>query len=118
VPGLSSRLRRRPAERPESGLPHRPFYAVVASAFPHFGEEDCPRGHRGSGTIFFANCNLKCVFCQNYEIVQADKRAVEVNDGLRSMLRRSEVNFQLLDLNEVARRRCSLSPPSICGGAA
>jgi putative pyruvate formate lyase activating enzyme len=44
--------------------------AVVASHFPHFGEEDCLRGHRGSGTIFFANCNLKCVFCQNYDISQ------------------------------------------------
>jgi putative pyruvate formate lyase activating enzyme len=45
-------------------------HAVVASYFPHFGEEDCLRGHRGSGTIFFANCNLKCVFCQNYDISQ------------------------------------------------
>jgi putative pyruvate formate lyase activating enzyme len=45
-------------------------YAVVASYFPHFGEEDCLRGYRGSGTIFFANCNLKCVFCQNYDISQ------------------------------------------------
>jgi putative pyruvate formate lyase activating enzyme len=45
-------------------------YAVVASHFPHHGEEDCLRGTRGSGTIFFANCNLKCVFCQNYDISQ------------------------------------------------
>ncbi len=45
-------------------------YAVVASCFPHFGEEDCLRGWRGSGTIFFANCNLKCVFCQNFDISQ------------------------------------------------
>lgn len=43
-------------------------YAAVASAFPHFGEEDCLRGRRGSGTIFFAHCNLKCVFCQNSDI--------------------------------------------------
>src|SRR6266508_4006297 len=42
--------------------------AVVASAFPHFGEEDCLRGHRGSGTIFFSGCNLRCVFCQNHDI--------------------------------------------------
>jgi len=45
-------------------------YARVASHFPHFGEEDCLRGSRGSGTIFFAYCNLKCVFCQNWEISQ------------------------------------------------
>lgn len=43
-------------------------YALVASAFPHFGEEDCIRGRRGSGTIFFSFCNLKCVFCQNFDI--------------------------------------------------
>jgi len=44
--------------------------ARVASAFPHFGEEDCLRGTRGSGTIFLAGCNLRCVFCQNWDISQ------------------------------------------------
>lgn len=48
-------------------------YALVSSYFPHFGEEDCLRGWNGSGTIFFAHCNLRCVFCQNYEISQAIK---------------------------------------------
>jgi putative pyruvate formate lyase activating enzyme len=42
--------------------------AVVASAFAHLGEEDCLRGRRGSGTIFFGGCNLRCVFCQNHDI--------------------------------------------------
>ena len=41
--------------------------ARVSSAFAHFGEEDCLRGWNGSGTIFFSWCNLKCVFCQNWE---------------------------------------------------
>ena len=45
-------------------------YARVASAFPHFGEEDCLRGWNGSGTIFFGGCNLRCVFCQNWDISQ------------------------------------------------
>jgi putative pyruvate formate lyase activating enzyme len=45
-------------------------YARVASYFPHFGEEECLRGWRGSGTIFFAWCNLRCVFCQNHNISQ------------------------------------------------
>ncbi len=45
-------------------------HAIVASAFPHFGEEDCLRGWRGSGTIFFSLCNLRCVFCQNWDISQ------------------------------------------------
>lgn len=44
--------------------------ARVASAFPHFGEEGCLRGTRGSGTIFFSGCNLHCVFCQNWDISQ------------------------------------------------
>ena len=48
-------------------------YAVVSSCFPHFGEEDCLRGWSGSGTIFFSHCNLRCVFCQNYDISQAIK---------------------------------------------
>lgn len=42
--------------------------ARVASYFPHHGEEDCLRGWRGSGTIFLAGCNLRCVFCQNFDI--------------------------------------------------
>ena len=46
-------------------------HARVASAFAHFGEEDVLRGWRGSGTIFFSWCNLRCVFCQNFEVSQA-----------------------------------------------
>ena len=42
--------------------------AVVASHGPHHGEEDPLRGHAGSGTIFFSWCNLRCVFCQNWDI--------------------------------------------------
>ena len=52
-------------------------HAVVSSCFPHFGEEDCLRGWRGSGTIFFSHCNLRCVFCQNYDISQAVKARAE-----------------------------------------
>ena len=42
--------------------------AVVNSFGPHHGEEDPLRGTNGSGTIFFSWCNLRCVFCQNWEI--------------------------------------------------
>jgi putative pyruvate formate lyase activating enzyme len=52
----------------EAGLCGIGRHAVVASHFPHFGEEDCLRGERGSGTIFFSGCNLRCVFCQNNDI--------------------------------------------------
>jgi putative pyruvate formate lyase activating enzyme len=43
-------------------------HAVVAAHFPHVGEENCLRGTNGSGTIFFSGCNLRCVFCQNFDI--------------------------------------------------
>jgi putative pyruvate formate lyase activating enzyme len=52
----------------ERGVCHTGRWPYVASAFAHFGEEDCLRGWNGSGTIFFSFCNLKCVFCQNWDI--------------------------------------------------
>jgi putative pyruvate formate lyase activating enzyme len=52
----------------ERGLCKIGRHAVVASYFPHFGEENCLRGWRGSGTIFFSGCNLRCVFCQNFDV--------------------------------------------------
>lgn len=47
-------------------------WARVSSYGPHLGEEDVLRGWRGSGTIFFSRCNLRCQFCQNHEISQQD----------------------------------------------
>jgi putative pyruvate formate lyase activating enzyme len=44
--------------------------AVVASFGPHYGEESCLVGSGGSGAIFLAGCNLKCAFCQNFDISQ------------------------------------------------
>ena len=50
------------------GVPEAP---VVARAAPHFGEEPCISGTRGSGAVFFAGCTLRCVFCQNYPLSRA-----------------------------------------------
>lgn len=61
-------------------------YAQVASHFPHFGEEDCLRGTNGSGTIFFNMCNLRCVFCQNYDISQANKGPETTPEELATMM--------------------------------
>ncbi len=44
----------------------------LASFMLHFNEEPCISGKSGSGAVFFSNCNLKCVFCQNYEISSFD----------------------------------------------
>lgn len=59
----------------------------VASYGPHFGEEDPLRGYRGSGTIFFAWCNLSCQYCQNYDISQLGHgREVEPEELAEMML--------------------------------
>lgn len=47
--------------------------AKVCSYFSHHGEEPAISGKNGSGTIFFTHCNLKCVYCQNYEFSQLGK---------------------------------------------
>lgn len=60
---------------------------VVSSFGPHFGEESPLVGTHGSGTIFFSFCNLKCVFCQNYEISQLGiGKEVTVNDLAQMMI--------------------------------
>ena len=46
---------------------------LVARAAPHFGEEPCISGSRGSGAVFFCGCALGCVFCQNREISRGDR---------------------------------------------
>jgi putative pyruvate formate lyase activating enzyme len=50
---------------------------VVSSYTPHFGEEPALTGTRGAGNIFFGNCNLRCVYCQNYQISQAHKEQIK-----------------------------------------
>lgn len=52
----------------ERGFCRSGRFVMVSSVGPHFGEESPLVGRNGSGTIFFTNCNLDCVFCQNYDI--------------------------------------------------
>jgi putative pyruvate formate lyase activating enzyme len=69
--------------------------AVVSSIGPHFGEESVLVGAGGSGTIFFAGCNLGCIFCQNYDISHLRQgRAVTIEQLATFML-------------ELQERRCS-----------
>ncbi|MBZ5558639.1 MAG: radical SAM protein [Acidobacteriia bacterium] len=73
--------------------------AMVHSVGPHHGEERPLSGTRGSGTIFFTWCNLRCVFCQNYEIAQlghGDEVTVEQLADMMLRLQRQgchNVNF-------------------------
>jgi putative pyruvate formate lyase activating enzyme len=50
---------------------------VVSSYTPHFGEEPALAGTRGAGNVFFGNCNLRCVYCQNYQISQAHREQIK-----------------------------------------
>ncbi|HYB76867.1 MAG TPA: radical SAM protein [Candidatus Bathyarchaeia archaeon] len=61
-------------------------YATVSSHFAHLGEERCLRGKYGSGTIFFSWCNLRCIFCQNYEISWAGEGRSTKPEELAEMM--------------------------------
>jgi len=63
----------------ETGVCRATARAKISSAFPHFGEERPLVGSGGSGTIFFSNCNLRCVFCQNCTI-SIEGEGVEISD--------------------------------------
>jgi len=77
--------------------------ARVASCFPHHGEEACLRGWNGSGTIFFGGCNLRCRFCQNWDISQrAAGREVEP----------AELAALMLELHERGCHNLNLVSPS------
>ena len=54
----------------EMGFCHSGHAPIVSAVCAHHGEEPAISGNRGSGTIFFGNCNLRCAYCQNYQISQ------------------------------------------------
>lgn len=64
---------------------------TAAKAYLHKWEEPCVSGKNGSGTVFFSGCNLKCVFCQNYEISSSGKGKVITSERL------SEIFLELQD---------------------
>lgn len=57
----------------ELGFCRTGLHAIVNSTFSHFGEEPPISGTRGSGTIFFSRCNLRCCYCQNYQFSQLEE---------------------------------------------
>lgn len=105
--------------------------AHISSYFPHFGEEDCLRGHNGSGTIFLANCNMTCVFCQNFETSHDAQGAPATAEEIAEMALELEakgchnLNFvspthhspHLVEAVKIARER-GLTLPVVwnCGG--
>jgi len=87
----------------ETGKCHTPRLAAVSSYGPHFGEEAPLVGRHGSGTIFFTNCNLKCIFCQNYHISQ-------LGDGAE--LNRQELAKTMLSLQAKGCHNINLVSPT------
>ena len=76
----------------------------IALASLHFFEEPCISGERGSGTVFFSNCNLSCKFCQNYEISQLGKgKEISIE----------ELADIFLDLQERGANNINLVTPTI-----
>jgi putative pyruvate formate lyase activating enzyme len=75
-------------KRGERGFCRAPSKVKVYSAHPHFGEEVPLVGEGGSGTIFFSNCNLRCVFCQNWPIAHKGQGEEISDEELAGMMLR------------------------------
>jgi putative pyruvate formate lyase activating enzyme len=67
---------------------------IVSSYTPHFGEEPALVGTHGAGNIFFGNCNLRCVYCQNYQISQTHK------EQIRNQVTHERLAEMMLELQE------------------
>jgi putative pyruvate formate lyase activating enzyme len=78
----------------------------VSHAGLHFGEEPPMSGTRGSGAIFFAGCNLRCVFCQNYQISQ------EFEQGHTRTLTTDELASEMLRLQDEGAHNINVVSPS------
>lgn len=87
----------------ERGFCRAPLKAMVFSYHPHFGEEISVVGSHGSGTIFFSNCNLRCVFCQNWPIAH-EGRGKEVGD--------EELGDMMLYLQKIGCHNVNLVTPT------
>ena len=78
----------------------------ISHAGLHFGEEPPITGTRGSGTIFFTGCNLRCVFCQNYQISQ------EFQEGRDRTLTTDELVSKMLRLQDEGAHNINFVSPS------
>ncbi len=83
-----------------------PAAIQISHAGLHFGEEPPLSGTRGSGTVFFAGCNLRCVFCQNYQISQ------EFRQGRTRTLTTDELASEMLRLQHEGAHNINFVSPS------
>ncbi len=91
----------------ETGHCHSGALPIVSSYCDHHGEEPALSGDKGSGTIFFANCNLRCLFCQNHQISQ-DWQKQESNEITCNQLAEKMLYLQ----NELGCHNINLVSPS------
>jgi putative pyruvate formate lyase activating enzyme len=83
----------------EEGFCQAPLKVMVNVAQPHFGEEISLVGEHGSGTIFFSNCNLRCVFCQNWPIsIKGEGKEIEDEKLAQLMLFLQEIGCHNINL--------------------
>ena len=87
----------------QKGLCQADNKIIIASQNMHFGEEPAIGGDKGSGTIFFANCSLNCVFCQNYPISQL---------GNGKEISQEELKTIMLSLQKRGARNINLVTPT------
>jgi putative pyruvate formate lyase activating enzyme len=87
----------------ERGFCQAPMKLVIFGAHPHFGEEISLVGQNGSGTIFFSNCNLRCIFCQNWPIAH-EGRGTECED--------EELAEMMLKLQKIGCHNINLVTPT------
>jgi putative pyruvate formate lyase activating enzyme len=94
--------------------------AVVSSYSPHFGEEDPLVGREGSGTIFMTHCNLRCIFCQNYEISHMSEGvsvgAVDLAQMMLTLQRRGCHNINFVTPTHMVPQILEALPEAIEGG--
>ncbi|MEO0072243.1 MAG: radical SAM protein [candidate division WOR-3 bacterium] len=83
----------------QTGKCRTKFAPKISSFGPHYGEEKELVGKRGSGTIFFSYCNLKCLYCQNYEISQlGEGKEVNLEELANIMLYLQELGCHNINL--------------------
>ena len=87
----------------ETGVCRTAHEAIISSHGAHFGEEAPLVGRHGSGTIFFTNCNLKCLFCQNYSISQL---------GEGEKVSKEELAYMMLSLQNRGCHNINLVSPT------
>ena len=86
----------------EAGFCQSKDKAIVASYGPHFGEEAVLTGRRGSGTIFFGYCNMRCVYCQNHRLSFSGQGTAISDEDLAELMLEIQNTYRCHNINLVS----------------